>query len=81
MQITIYSSVINFALPRNQRHPIFALNLFVGGCTPSSNLHQSEINKVSNFSVLIIKQQVLGDDKDVGNMPHYKTPGKTGEKT
>ena len=50
----ISSSVLTFALLKNQRHPIFALNIFVGICTPSSNLYQSGISKVSHFSILII---------------------------
>ena len=38
----------------NQRHKIFALNLFVGSCAPSSKLYQSGINKGNHLSVFII---------------------------
>ena len=39
---------------RNQRHPIFSLDLFVGSYAPSSKLYQSGINKVNHLSVFII---------------------------
>ena len=50
----IFSSVITYALLRNQQHPIFASNLFVGSSTPSSNLNQSGVKKLIHVSVFII---------------------------
>ena len=36
----IYYSVLALYILRNQRHPISALNIFVGSCTPSPKLYQ-----------------------------------------
>ena len=54
--LLISSYVLTFVLLKNQRYPIFALDIFVGVCTPSLNPYQPGINKVSYFSVLIITE-------------------------
>ena len=54
MPLWIYSSDLTLFIMSNQRHKIFALNLFVGSCAPSSKLYQSGINKGNHLSVFII---------------------------
>ena len=76
MPPSIYSSVLTFALLNNQRHPILALDIFVGICTSSSKTYQSGMNKVINVLLLIINHPYfLQRRKTIKFWPRVKPPG------